>query len=335
MEETTQNTGPTSAPPPKVSVIIPTYSAAYIAEALASVFEQTYRDFEVIVVNDGSPETLQLETALHPYLNRIQYIKQENRGTPGARNTAIRHARGELLAFLDDDDMWLPGYLEAQVKFLDENPRVMASIADLLRFGHLIGQPSLRKMGKEGTGNTRTFDDLLKREGGPVPSATVVRRLRLIQAGLFDESLRGREDVEFLYRLLFPDGLLGYMGQALVKYRKHANSISGKWDDRVIAINEANILRLEAKNLPLTASQRSILNSQVALYEAELAMMDCFQHLSNHEFNQAVACLRQANTYYQNPKIKLALAGLKVFPQWTARALIWHRSRRNRPRRSK
>ena len=330
-----QNAIPNSAPPPKVSVIIPSYSAAYIAEALDSVFAQTFRDFEVIVINDGSPQTPQLETALHPYLNRLQYIKQENLGTPGARNTAIRHARGELLAFLDDDDMWLPGYLEAQVKFLDQNLGIVAAVADMLRFGQLGGQPSLRKMGKEGTGNTRTFDDMLTREGGPVPSATVVRRLRFIQTGLFDESLHGREDIEFLYRLLFPDGLLGYTGQALVRYRKHANSISGRWDDRVIARNEANILRLVGKKLPLSASQRAILNNQVAVYEAELAMMDSFQHLSNHEFDQAAACLRQANAYYQNPKIKLTLAGLKIFPHWTARALIWHRSRRNRPRDSK
>src|SRR5712671_2294711 len=87
---------------PAVSVIIPAYnSAAYIAETLESVFAQTLADFEVIVINDGSPDTDQLEKVLEHYRERIVYLKQENRGPSAARNIGIRSSRGEFLAFLD------------------------------------------------------------------------------------------------------------------------------------------------------------------------------------------------------------------------------------------
>jgi glycosyltransferase involved in cell wall biosynthesis len=101
---------------PLVSVIIPAYDVAeFIGEALDSVFAQTFTDYEVIVINDGSPDTAKLERALAPYLSRIVYLKQENRGVSAARNTGINAARGSLIAFLDGDDVWLPNYLEVQV----------------------------------------------------------------------------------------------------------------------------------------------------------------------------------------------------------------------------
>src|SRR5580704_11335265 len=107
---------------PAVSVIVPAYNTAeFIAETLDSVFQQTFTNSEVIVVNDGSPDTEKLEAVLEPFRHRIVYLKQENRGLSGARNTAIRKARGEFLAFLDSDDMWLPKYLETQVDFLEKN----------------------------------------------------------------------------------------------------------------------------------------------------------------------------------------------------------------------
>src|SRR3982751_5296129 len=87
--------------PPALSVIIPAYNtASYIGEALESVFAQDFTDYETIVVNDGSPDTLELERALEPYRERIIYLKQENRGPGGARNTGISRARGRYVAFL-------------------------------------------------------------------------------------------------------------------------------------------------------------------------------------------------------------------------------------------
>ena len=92
-----------------VSVVIPAYNVGnLIAQTLDSVFAQRYRNFEVVVVNDGSPDTPALEAALAPFRDRITYVVQENAGPSAARNAGIEHSRGDLIAFLDGDDIWLP-----------------------------------------------------------------------------------------------------------------------------------------------------------------------------------------------------------------------------------
>src|ERR1035438_7963147 len=101
---------------PLLSVIIPAYRAAqYIAAALDSVLAQTFKGYEIIVVNDGSPDTEELERALEPYRDRIIYLLQENQGLSGARNNGIRAARGTYIAPLDADDVWAPEHLAAQL----------------------------------------------------------------------------------------------------------------------------------------------------------------------------------------------------------------------------
>ncbi|HVQ37505.1 MAG TPA: glycosyltransferase family 2 protein, partial [Pyrinomonadaceae bacterium] len=108
--------------PPKVSIVMPAYNVStYIGETLDSVFAQTWTDYEVIVVNDGSPDTVELERALGPYRPRIRYIKQNNLGAGAARNEGLRAAQGEFIAFLDADDLWFPNYLEEQLRFIREN----------------------------------------------------------------------------------------------------------------------------------------------------------------------------------------------------------------------
>src|ERR1035441_2275703 len=110
---------------PLVSVIVPCYRVTvFIAEALDSLRAQTFRDFETIVVNDGCPDTENLERVLAPYQSEIVYLKQENRGPSGARNTGLEAARGPLIALLDGDDVWHPNYLAVQVTYLTEHPEV-------------------------------------------------------------------------------------------------------------------------------------------------------------------------------------------------------------------
>ena len=118
---------------PKVSVIIPSYKTAQlIARCLDTVMAQTFQDFEAIIVNDGSPDTPELEKVLQPYMDRIVYIKQENKRCAGARNTAIQHARGEFLAFLDSDDTWYPEHLASQVQQFVDDPSLAVGGADKL-----------------------------------------------------------------------------------------------------------------------------------------------------------------------------------------------------------
>ena len=107
-----------------VSVIIPVFnSAALIGAALRSVFSQTYRDFEVILVDDGSEDQDALTTALVPWADLIQLIRQPNAGPASARNAAIARASGQLIAFLDADDEWLPEKLARQVEYFANHPQ--------------------------------------------------------------------------------------------------------------------------------------------------------------------------------------------------------------------
>src|SRR6478609_11350587 len=135
-----------------VSVVIPAYNVSdYIAQALDSVLAQQYRHFEIVVVNDGSPDTPALEAALAPYRDRITYLQQENAGPSAARNLGVERARGELVAFLDGDDIWLPQYLSEQVARANADRGLAVIHAD----AEVIGDPTaagmtLRQLNRSG-----------------------------------------------------------------------------------------------------------------------------------------------------------------------------------------
>ncbi|HTH52231.1 MAG TPA: glycosyltransferase family A protein, partial [Pyrinomonadaceae bacterium] len=107
---------------PKVSVVIPAYNSAdTIEETLTSALTQKFREHEIVVVNDGSPDTDWLERRVRPFLEDITYIRQRNAGAGVARNLGIKHARGNIIAFLDADDIWLPEYLASQFVFMQRH----------------------------------------------------------------------------------------------------------------------------------------------------------------------------------------------------------------------
>ena len=113
----------------KVSVIIPVYKVEkYIAATVKSVLAQTYKDFELIIVDDGSPDK-SVEICQSFTDPRIKIIRQENKGVAAARNTGIRHAKAEYIALLDADDLWLPNKLARHVEHLDNNPKVGVSFS--------------------------------------------------------------------------------------------------------------------------------------------------------------------------------------------------------------
>ena len=108
---------------PRVSAIIPTYNyARYVAAAIKSVLAQSFKDLEIVVVDDGSTD--ETTETLRPFAERIRYIPQVHRGLAAARNVGIRVARGRYLAFLDSDDFWLPDKVSMQVARLDAEPAV-------------------------------------------------------------------------------------------------------------------------------------------------------------------------------------------------------------------
>lgn len=210
---------------PKVSVIIPTYNrAGYIVETLRSVFAQTFTDYEVIVVDDGSTD----DTAdvLKPFLDRITYIRKENGGQGSARNAGIRLAKGEYIAFLDSDDLWLPEKLDVQVKYLDEHPEMVLVFTDAVIFFEDAG--SHKKMGEiRFSGRDVSFERLFRMNFIP-NLTTMVRKSCFDLVGLFNESrdLIGGEDYEMWLRIAMRFSL-AHIPKITASYRHHDNNVVG------------------------------------------------------------------------------------------------------------
>jgi glycosyltransferase involved in cell wall biosynthesis len=182
--------------PPQVSVIIPTYNRAWcLRETMDSVLAQNFRDVELIVVDDGSTDaTPQL---LKGYGQAIRVLRQENRGVSAARNAGIAAARGALIAFLDSDDLWLPGKLDHQVEFFNSQPDALICQTEELwvRNGRRVN-PGKRHRKRGGMIFEPSLDLCLVS-----PSAVMVRRELFQRVGLFDESLPACEDYDLWLRV--------------------------------------------------------------------------------------------------------------------------------------
>jgi glycosyltransferase involved in cell wall biosynthesis len=171
---------------PKVSIIIPAYNTAHlIAKCLDSVFAQTYKDFEAVVINDGSPDTPELEKVLAPYRKRLFYIKQENKRAAGARNNGIRQCHGEFVALLDSDDTWYPDHLEKQMQLFSNDPKLDLVYCDGLM---LLNEGAQRKFTEKNPSHGEATFAALIQEHCQIPiSSVVARKQALMKAGLVDE----------------------------------------------------------------------------------------------------------------------------------------------------
>lgn len=189
----------TDLPTPRVSVIVPTYNRAdMLGAAVRSILDQAYADYEIIVADDGSTDNTQTRVA--DVAGPIRYLRLQHSGRPSvARNRAIAVAQGELIAFLDDDDLWIPDKLEQQVRLLDSDADVGFVYSDIcfLRPDGTLSGPILLPHQKEAA---MLFDRLLT-DCFIYPSTVVVRRSALAASGLFDESLAIGEDYDLWLRL--------------------------------------------------------------------------------------------------------------------------------------
>ena len=229
---------------PTVSVIIPTYRhAAYVHEALESVFAQTFVDFEVIVVNDGSPDNTDEVVAPYVKTGRIRYIKQENQGQAAARCCGLAVARGEFIALLDDDDLWPEDKLEWQVRHLREflNIGLVGGSFEVLhaetgRVSRVDSTPGLVSW-------TALFDQC------PFcsPGQTLVRASLLRQVGAFDQSIWGADDYDMYFRIARCSGIWR-SDKVSLRYRVHSNNAS-KSTERMLA-NSKRVLDRQFAYLP-------------------------------------------------------------------------------------
>ena len=306
---------PLESAAPLVSIVIPAYNVApYISETLATVFGQTFDDFEVIIVNDGSPDTEEFEGAIQPYRDRIVYLEQENRGASAARNTGLRAARGALIAFLDADDLWSPNYLEEQLKFIREFDCDLAC-ADAMIFGVSAdaGQSYMDSlMGAAPPMGHVTFIELVNADRSLITSGVVARRDLILEVGLFDEGLRNAQDLDLWLRLARHGARLAYQRKVLLSYRSRANSLSGD------AINshqrELRVFDKIEQSYEFTAAERlevtAVIRSRRALLEYELGKL----YLIPGDFARARESFAHANSLRRSWKPRLALWFTRIAP---------------------
>lgn len=298
---------------PALSVIMPAFRVAeYIGAALDSIFAQTFTDYEIVIVNDGSPDTAELELALEPYRERVVYIKQENGGPSSARNSAIRIARGRYLAFLDADDYWEPNYLSEQMAFLKKNPSVDLVYSDALLVGDspLAGHSFMEITPSEGEA---TFESLLGGRCTVILSGTVARKQAIIDAGQFNEALRYAEDYDLWLRLAKHGGRIGYQQKVLLNKRIHAASLSS---DR-LKLHESALFVLErSRQEPgLSQSESDAIAEQSARLTALVKLEQGKMRLSEGDFAGAQEAIKEANTFLANWKLRLTLFCLKHAPR--------------------
>ena len=213
---------------PRGSVIIPVYNGeAFIEDALESVFAQTFRDFEVIVINDGSTDGT--EERLGKYRDRINYVKQENRGLAATRGRGVALARAPLVAFLDADDMWLPRKLEGQVEAAGEHPECGIITTDALSFSDSgVVVPSLKDWYRPACGNV--VENLLFGNWIP-PSAAMIRRECFEHVKTFDVPPPGYGEDWMMWMQVAAHFAVHYIDEVLVRRRLHSNSMSGQNED--------------------------------------------------------------------------------------------------------
>jgi Glycosyltransferases involved in cell wall biogenesis len=209
---------------PKVSVIIPTYNRAeFLSSAIASVLNQTFQDFEIIVVDDASTDnTHQVVSSFDNY--RIKYIRHEtNRNGSVARNTGIMMSSGEYIAFLDDDDEWLPEKLKIQVSLLENSsPKVGGVYTGSLEIDRATGKV-LEQVVPSKRGDI--YNDLLIENCIGTASTPILRKECFEKVGLFDESLPSSQDLDMWIRIS-EEFHFEYIKEPLVKYYVHKNKVN-------------------------------------------------------------------------------------------------------------
>ncbi len=208
---------------PLVSVVIPVYNmAGFIAGAVDSALKQSWRALEIIVVDDESSDST--AEALAPYLSRITYIRQKNAGAAAARNRGIRAARGEYVAFLDSDDVWLEEKIERQLGLFFAAPDIGAchTGARIIDAGGRV----IEELPDEGfTQSGQILLPMLLWKSRVLLSSLMVRRECLLRTGEFDETLKTGEDTHFIMRCARLYGF-GYLPGKLLLRRAHPDSLT-------------------------------------------------------------------------------------------------------------
>jgi glycosyltransferase involved in cell wall biosynthesis len=307
----------------RVSVLIPSYNRGYIlGDAISSVLAQTHRDYEIVVVDDGSTDNT--EEVVKQFSGAgIRYVRHEtNRGYSAACNTAIRAADGEALGFLDSDDQWKPNYLERQVSFLSRHPEADAVFSDVEIVAREEMIPSLialmrsfprllhsKPLDEEYVLSPREMRVCLLEEVPIKPTALVVRRELYDKAGLFDESWPSGTDWELFLRFS-QFATFGYIDLPLAVQKWTSDATHRRyWEqDKVFLLGVSLEEKRKLRNDP---DARRAVNRAVLNHCSNLA----YVYQTSSRRSQAIATYLKGFRETGAPGMLLRAAAA-VCPQW-------------------
>lgn len=236
----------TTPEPGLVSVVIPAYNGAdYIGETIESILAQSYRPLEVLVVDDGSTDGT--AEVVRRFGDPVRYVRQENAGTAAARNRAVAESRGEFIALLDQDDLWVPHKLARQIPRFAEDPRIGLVFAGIEFFDTNSGKITATYF----PGDELSLCDLLAHIVLPVQTI-LFRRSALEKIGPFDTSLGGTDDWDIGIRMAAEFRMVG-VNETLGRVRLH-NTQQGRNTDRMFL----NAMRVLDKHVSVRPGDRAV-----------------------------------------------------------------------------
>lgn len=301
---------------PAVSVVIPVYRARYLRPAIDSVLAQTFRDFEIIVVDDGSPERLEVEAGSMADRDRFRLLKQANQGPSAARNTGIRAARGTLVAFLDADDTWEPTYLQEQIAAITREGGLDLVYGNWLTEG--APESDRERLELSRTYGPVTCAGLLRDECTIILSAVVAKRQTLMDAGLFNEKFRHAEDFDLWLRVLKNGARFAFQRRVLLNRRIYPGSLSH--DTVTHGENALLVLEEFLRRGDLDAAERAAGRWRIQSLGAQIEIERAKRAMAGGDFEAAGRALRAANVFYRSWKLGFVRVLLRLWPTLVARA---------------
>jgi hypothetical protein len=272
---------------PAVSIITPAYNAeAYLAETIRSALTQTFRDFEMVIVDDGSTDTTaEIATRFVRSDSRIRLIRQAHAGVSNARNTGVMSATAPVLALLDSDDLWFPTYLERQLRILQSGPKADVVSANALNLGGPFDGRPLRRV-LPGV-HPVTLRSLIEVEDS-VCILSIFRREVCDRIGLFDTTLTSSEDYDFWLRAALAGFVIVFNSFPLGLYRRHNQSASADYGRMLASI--VTVLRKTKRALPAgTTAEAEAIDRQLERFEWATVASAAKVALYRREFGAAAA----------------------------------------------
>ena len=294
-----------------VSVITPAFNAAaHLSETVESCLNQSYADFELLVVDDGSTDdTAAITHRYGKHDDRIRLFRIPNGGSSVARNMALNNARGGFLALLDSDDLWMPDYLERQITTLANHPSADVVTANAINLGgHLDGKPYW-----PASEDVRPISmlEMIRRENA-IHIFSVFRRSVVDRIGRFDEAFRGNEDYDFWLRAAaagcqfvadFTPG--GY-------YRRRADSLSA--DERQMIKGIMSVLRSIQPSCHPDGPEARAIDSQLRRFQRQLLVLEARICIANGDSIGAVRFLERIPDSDRGGTLSALLAVAQIWP---------------------